>query len=246
VGAAVTLLQIVPDTGSPFDRTGEIAIRESLRALATELSLEGLEVTAALTAGSIADVACTGHCDLVVMASHGVAELRDVGMPLLLLGPAARPCAELETLLVLVDEAPRGLQALGMATPLAQVTGARIVVAEAVVPSSSTASLNPFESYWEEARLARATTFVADLAARLASRQIQAEAVARFGQVAATIVSIADKLEPDLIVMSARSPEADAQDGIAEPVVRAARCPVLLVDRDPTSLNGTVPVERTT
>jgi nucleotide-binding universal stress UspA family protein len=234
LGAAVTLLQVAPDTGSPFDRTAEITMREQLRELASQLSAEGLEVTGTLTSGSVPAVACKQHCDLVVAASLAAGQVRDAGIPLLLLGPAGHPFIDLRTMLVAVDEAPAGLETLAMAAPLAEVTGARILVAEAVVPSSPTAASNPFASYWEEARLARAGTFVAELATRLVGGGVQAESVARSGEVSATILSIADEREPDLIVISERSSESANQDEI----VGAARCPVLTLDRQPAPLNG--------
>jgi nucleotide-binding universal stress UspA family protein len=216
-------------------------------ALDARVTLVREEPRTGSVARAVADVVYAQHCDLVVSASQGAGGpnqpepeiidsdlFRAITVPLLLLGPASHGWTELRTVLAMVDEAPGGLRALTVAAPLAQATGARVVVVEAIAPSSPTATTNPFECYWEEATLARAGEFVTDQLSHLTSGGVKAQAIARYGAVAKTILSVVDEIGADLIVMSTH-----LRLSVAVDVVRDAPCPVLLIHRHQALVNGT-------
>jgi nucleotide-binding universal stress UspA family protein len=229
--------------GTPDGARAESLARTVAAALDAGLTVLQVEPGFGSVAHAVADVVYARHCDLVVRAS-GPGEVepgtidgelfRAITVPLLLLGPASHGWTELRTVLVLVDEAPGGLRALTIAASLARATGARVVVAEAVVPSSPTATTNPFECYWEEAAVARAGKFVTDQLPSLASLGVKAEAIARYGAMAKTVLSAVEERGADLIVLSTPLPTS-----VADEVVREAPCPVLLVHRRQAGANGT-------
>lgn len=251
-GAAITLAYVAPDNSSPADRRTDMAMREQLRQLTHELTTAGFQAAASVRSGpvasEIAELARTRSCDLVVMGTHGrvgvdrilngsVAGdvLCESGIPSLLVRPGGRETARLSTLLVPVDESPEGQLALGPASGLAELAHARIALVEAIPPLPESMARLPIDPGWEEAALGRARTFLAGLATRLAAHGIVTETVVRSGEIPQTIVSVADELEADVIVMSTRAlggPDRALLGTVADEVVRTANRPVLLIRRD--------------
>jgi nucleotide-binding universal stress UspA family protein len=93
----------------------------------------------------------------------------------------------------------------------------------------------PVDPAWEEAALGRARAFLAGLKTRLGAHGIVAETVVRSGEIPPTIVSVAEELEADVIVMSTRAlggPDRALLGTVADEVVRTAHRPVLLIRRD--------------
>jgi nucleotide-binding universal stress UspA family protein len=252
-GAAITLVYVAPDNSSPADRRADMSMRERLRELTNELTTAGLQATAAVRSGpvasEIAEVVRTRECDLVVMGTHGRVGLERIlhgsvagdvlstsGVPTLLVRPGGQETTRLATLLVPVDESPEGQLALGAATRLAERAGARVTLVEAIPPLPASMASIPVDPGWEAAALSRAQAFLGDVTARLVGRGIATEAVVRSGEIPRTIVSVADEVAADLIVMSTRAlggPDRALLGTVADEVVRTANRPVLLVRRDP-------------
>jgi nucleotide-binding universal stress UspA family protein len=254
-GAAITLVYVAPDNSSPADRRTDMSMRERLRELTNELTMAGLQATASIRSGpvaaEIADVVRTRECDLVVMGTHGRVGVERIlhgsvagdvlstsRVPTLLVRPGAQTTSRLATLLVPVDESPEGQLALGPASQLAALAGARITLVEAIPPLPASMATIPVEPGWEAAALSRARAYLGGLAMRLVADGIAADAVARSGEIPRTIVSVAEEVEADLIVMSTRAlggPDRALLGTVADEVVRSANRPVLLVRRDPPS-----------
>src|SRR5829696_55003 len=150
-GAAQRLLRVLPTHADPENCQHDEA-RANLARIAVELAADGREVDTAVRTSDhpgaeIVREAQRWPADLIVMATHGrkgvaraligsVAQrvVSDSAVPVLLLRPGGRRVAHLTTLLVPVDGTPEGARALGAALPLAQETGARIVLLQVVEP----------------------------------------------------------------------------------------------------------------
>lgn len=104
-GAAVSLVHVMPEDGSPFARASDMTMRDKLGEHTRQLAADGVQATATLRFGSaakeIAEVVRANNCDVVLMATRhrldldgadrrGVVAdvLRDVDVPVLLLVPA--------------------------------------------------------------------------------------------------------------------------------------------------------------
>ncbi len=252
-GAAITLLYVAPDNSSPADRRTDMSMRERLRELTNELTTAGLQATASVRSGrvavEIAEVVRTRECDLVVMGTHGRVGVERIlhgsvagdvlctsGVPTLLVRPGAQETTRLAMLLVPVDESPEGQLALGTASRLAELTGARITLVEAIPPLPASMAIIPVDPDWKAAALSRARSFLGALATQLVARGIATEVVARSGEIPQTIVAVADDVAADVIVMSTRAlggPDRALLGTVGDEVVRTAKRPVLLVRRDP-------------
>jgi universal stress protein A len=99
----------------------------------------------------------------------------------------------------------------------------------------------PPESRWDTEALEGASRYVQGLAARLRDIGIDADGRAIIGDPAPTITAAAKQVEADLIVMSTRGltgPLRAALGSTADPVVRSAGRPVLLVRRRGAAQEG--------
>jgi nucleotide-binding universal stress UspA family protein len=155
-------------------------------------------------------------------------------VPVLLVRPGGRRTTTLKTVLVPIDWSPGSALALGVAAPLARKTGAKIILVQVVVPTLTDVPgrslwLDPL---WDEDALASAQRHVDGLAERLRQAGFTAESRTAAGFVPETIVSTAETVDADLIVMSThglRGPARTMLGSIADEVVRSAHRPVLLV-----------------
>ncbi len=198
--------------------------------------------------------------DLIVMATRGRGGLRravfgsvaqDVltngSRPLLLVRPGGHCPTHLTTLLVPVDGSPGAALALDTAVPLAQAAKARLVVLQVVVPAAAYAVQDVtgtapvmLDPAWDEESLAGAQQYVSGLTTRLQGMGVVAEGRAVLGNVAETlmgrvsriIMSVADDVAADIIVMSTHAltgPIRTVLGSTADEVVRNAQRPVLLI-----------------
>jgi nucleotide-binding universal stress UspA family protein len=251
-GGEILLIRIVtPRTASVRD-PAKAEARTYLKRVAAELAKDGSRVATIVQRGDspaadiVREVAAQG-ADLVVMATHGrggieraifgsVAEgvVAESPVPVLLVRPGGHRTTQLKTLLVPVDWSPGAALALGTAAPLARKTGAKIALVQVVVPATIVYPGPALwaDPLWDEDVLASAQRHVNGLAERLQRAGFTAEAHAVVGFVPETIVSTAESLDADLIVMSThglRGPMRTMLGSIADEVVRTAHRPVLLV-----------------
>ena len=250
ISASVFLLQVLdsPESGPAIDETAH-----KLARVARELAASGLQVESAVRFGQAGDEIVQQvrewSADLVIMRTRGwsgiqravmgsVAEdlLSRSDVPIMLLRPGGRRMDRIANLLAPVDGSPGGALALASGVGLAKATGAQIRLIEIVVPMMSQA-LTPseYDPAWDEEALSAAHTYVAGMVSRLLGAGVMAKGEARMApEIAGGIVQAADEHASDLIVMSteARTGLGRAVLGsVADAVVRASACPVLLVHR---------------
>jgi nucleotide-binding universal stress UspA family protein len=259
IGAEVTLARVVPPGSEPRSSRWPA---EYLQQCASQQHAAGVTAHTTMRLGEPAEeilaLADEIPADLIVMATHGrsgidrvllgsVAE-RVTGrsrIPVILLRPNQHPAMGLRTLLVPVDGSPGGAIALATAVPLARTSHARLVLVRATVPlpqwlhepalGVDTGPLvDPMSD--EYARKA-AETYATALADRLARAGLVAEGRGVSGQPGEVIISIADEIDADLIVMSTHGrglPLRAILGSVADQVVRGSRRPVLLIHRPPS------------
>jgi nucleotide-binding universal stress UspA family protein len=249
--AELSLVRVVPPGLDPADgKAAEAALY--LQRVAGELAKGGLAVDTQVRVGGdaaneIMEAACTGGADLVVMATRARGNLQRVLMgsvmeqvlakgpaPVLLLRPGGHRVTCVQTLLVPVDGTPGAALALGTAVPLAQTTGAKIVLLQVVLPGAyySAGGWNLVDLGSDEEALAAAQSYVAGLAGRLERAGVAAEGRATLGRVSDTIVETAAGVGADFIVMSTHAltgPVRTLLGSTADEVAQTARCPVLLI-----------------
>jgi len=234
--------------------------RANLARIAVELAADGREVDTAVRTSDhpgaeIVREAQRWPADLIVMATHGrkgVARalvgsvtqrvVSDSPVPVLLLRPGGHRVAHLTTLLVPLDGTPEGARALGAALPLAQETGARIVLLQVVEPfiqryfdESLTA-----DPLWDEEALTSARGYVETLAGRLRQAGVSAQGLVRQGRISGVIADAAGEVGADVIVMSTHARTGPARTllgSVADEVVRTAHQPVLLIRQGTDALN---------
>ncbi len=246
-GAEVVLVRAVP--ASLAARSEEAEARQTLGRIVRELAASDLRVEAVVPIGDAAqeilgEVKRRG-ADLVVMATHGraglgrallgsVAErvLSRSPVPVMLLRPGGRRLQRLARLLVPVDGTPGSSLALALARSLGLATNAQVVLAQVVAPLPRYGEGLYIEPDWEEETRQAAQAAVDRLAHALQRAGVAAEARARIGQVAPTIVALADEADADVIVMSTHAltgPIRALLGSVADEVVRTASRPVLLL-----------------
>jgi len=252
-GASLTLLQVIANKR----QRGEVT--ENLERMANELAAAELSVGAVVREGSAGDQILEEisrqHTDLVIMSTHGRAGLSRMvlgsvtqrvlsgsAIPLLVVRPGERRLSQLQRLLVPVDGSPGGALALGTTMELAESSGAAIHLLEVVVPIPTFA----YDGYggsagmyvdpsWDDDARDAARTYVASLEGRVRERGLGVTSevvIAR--SVAETIVSRAEELSSDMIVMSSHALTGAARavfGSVTDAVVRQAHCPVLVAHR---------------
>ncbi len=256
-GATFTLLRVVPT-----DKDGQARrqAQHDLDGIAAELTAGGLTAKTVVRIGDpaqqIVEQARADATDLIVMRTHGragltravlgsvaegVLELSPV--PLLLVRRGDRYVSQVKTVLVPVDGSPGGALALGAAVGLAEASGASLRLVEVVVPiptyiygAYAYNGATFVDPAWDEEAQVSAQTYVDGLAARLRSGGLTVETeVCIASSVADAIADIAEARGIDLIVMSTEALTGAARavlGSVADAVVRAARCPVLLLRRE--------------
>jgi nucleotide-binding universal stress UspA family protein len=251
---------VVPPAHGGLEHRQHGEARANLARIAAELAAGGAEVdsrvrTSDHSGAEIVREAQRWPADLIVMATHGrsgmaraligsVAQrvVSESPVPVLLLRPGGRRVAHLATLLVPVDGTPEGARALGAALPLAQATGARIVLLQVVVPFiqryfDESLTVDPL---WDEEALASARGYVETLAGRLRQAGVSAQGLVRQGPISQEIADAADEVGADVIVMSTHAltgPARTLLGSIADEVVRTAHQPVLLVRQGTDALS---------
>jgi nucleotide-binding universal stress UspA family protein len=233
------------------DELGTADALAYLTQVADELRADGTAVQVQVehgdTATQIERVAQAQHADVIVMATHGrsgvgrtvlgsVAErlVTRGSLPVVLVRPGAHPLGRLQTLLVPLDGSPGAGIALGMAVALARASGAQLTLTEVVEPIPRYAYVDNYvDPAWDEEARQAAEVYVQALAARLRRAGVQADGHAILGaNVAEQLVSKADRVEADLVVMSTHAHRGVARallGSVADAVVRTGNCPVLLI-----------------
>ena len=201
------------------------------------------EIPAAIVAGVRARGA-----DLIVMATHprsgldrpahpSVAEgvLAGTAVPLLLIDATRGRADEGDAAVVViaVDGTPEGEAALTVAMRYARALDAEILLLRVVVPSLGDDGTPPLR--FDAAALADAQHYLDRLATLVRDCGVPAQGRALFGPVAETIATIVEQVHAGAIALSTHSEQGTARlvrGSIADTLLRAAPCPVLLVRRD--------------
>ena len=257
-GATFTLLRVVP---AAADEQAIRQARRELDGVAGELIAGGLTAKTVVRTGDPAQQiiaqARSDATDLIVMRTHGRAGLARAVLgsvaervltlspvPLLLLRPGAQHVTQIRSVLVPVDGSPGGALALGAAVGLAEASGASLRLLEVVVPiptyiygAYAFNGATYVDPAWDEDARLSAQTYVDGLATRMRSSGLAVETeVCIAASVANAIADAAEVRGVDLIVMSTAALTGAARavlGSVADAVVRAARCPVLLLRREP-------------
>jgi nucleotide-binding universal stress UspA family protein len=264
-GAAVTLVRVKSETESRSDVAAELS------RIAEELAGAGLKVRSVVRAGEPADEILEElkeqGADLVIMRTHGrsgvgravlgsVTErvLKASGVPVVLLRPGGRRVSHLRTLIVPVDGSPGGAVALGTAIGISKSTGAALHLVEVVVPIPnyvySSFAMNGavyVDPAWDAEAQAAARTYVDSLTSRLRSAGVDASGdVVIAASAADAIIKAADERGADLIVMSSQALTGIARaflGSVADAVVRASHCPVMVIHRPPIAAEASTPFQ---
>lgn len=186
--------------------------------------------------------------DLIVMATHArsgferlthpsVAEavLADTTVPLLLINAnrAQQVDGLASPMLVAVDGTPEGAAALPVAAQYARALDAEILLVRVVVPQFA-AEGSPVLHY-DPAALDDAQHYLDRLSAQLNDYGIPTQGRAIFGPVAETIATVAGQVNAGVIILSTHSLRGAARlvrGSVADGLLRAEACPILLVRRD--------------
>jgi nucleotide-binding universal stress UspA family protein len=253
-GASLELLRVV----TRGDRAAFESAGTDLDAAARALRKSGIDASAAVRRGDPADqivaAAAGDRVGLVAMATHGrvgvgralmgsvaTGVVAESPVPVMLLRPGGAAVAKLARLLVPVDGTPGGAVALGTAAELARATGAAVDVVEVVVPVPLVgahlggAAVLRADGAWDVHALARARGYVEAVVGELRLEGVVAVGHVDAGPVVPTILSTAERLGSDLIVMSTHALTGPARailGSVADAVVRGSRRPVLLLRRD--------------
>jgi nucleotide-binding universal stress UspA family protein len=261
-GATFTLLRVVPDEK---DEQARRDAQRELDAVAAELTAAGLTAQTVVRTGDpaqqIVQQARADATDLIVMRTHGRAGLARAVLgsvaehvlalspaPLLLLRPGGQYVSQIKSVLVPVDGSPGGALALGAAVGLAEASDASLRLLQVVVPIPNyiySAYAFNGETYvdpaWDEEARLSAQTYVDGLAVRLRRGGLAVDTEVFIApSVANAIADVAEVRGVDLIVMSTEALTGAARavlGSVADAVVRTARCPVLLLRREPPAVS---------
>ncbi len=256
-GAEIELVRVVP--AHPGNEALAVAAREYLDRIVGELGVDGVRVATSVLIGhpasEILAEAGRHRADAIVMATRGrtglqrailgsVSErvLHASAAPVLLVRPGGHRVTRVQTLLVPVDGTPGSALAISVARRWALETHARVVLAQVVVPLPRYAEGFYVAPEWDEETRRSAQAYLDRLAQALVRAGVTATAVARIGQVAATLAATAEDVDADLVVMSTHAltgPERALLGSVADEMVRTCSRPVLLVkQRTPATRRG--------
>jgi nucleotide-binding universal stress UspA family protein len=253
-GASVFVLQVL-ESSEAEAAANQTADR--LKRIAAELAGNGLKVESAVRPGNAADEILQQvqeqAADLVIMRTRGQAGIQRAVMgsvgerllsqcdvPIIMLRPGGRRMERLANVLVPMDGSPGGALALARGVELAKATGAEIRVIEVVVPMvfhtlAPDRGLMYYDPTWDDEALGAAQSYVAGMLTRVRSAGVVADGDARMApDIPDCIVQAANEHTSDLIVMSTHALtglQRAVLGSVADSVVRAAPCPVLLLRR---------------
>jgi nucleotide-binding universal stress UspA family protein len=210
----------------------------------------------------------TYAADLIVMATHArsgfdrlahpsVAEavLANTTVPLLLVN-ATRGQLEPDPaspVVAAVDGTPEGAAALPVAMQYARALDAEVLLLRIVAPELDDAQ-SPALRY-DPAALADAQRYLDRLAAQVSDCGVPAQGRALFGPVAETLATVAEQVHAGAIALSTHGVQGAARlvrGSVADGLLRAESCPILLVRRDaatvphPASASWGVPTAQQT
>ncbi|HEX6425074.1 MAG TPA: universal stress protein [Acidimicrobiales bacterium] len=197
---------------------------------------------AASSGAALVVTGCRGVGDNTALAlgSTSLKLLQAARLPVLVVPEpdgGARPDARdgrLDTVMVGVDRSAPALVALGVATDLAEVSGASLAVVE-VLESVPTFPLGPSTteaSAGEEGAAARAQSFLDRQAAAIRERGVDVRTFVRTGEPADALLDLADELDSTLVVVGTRGrggPDELLLGSVARTVADRARRPTLVV-----------------
>jgi nucleotide-binding universal stress UspA family protein len=255
-GASVFLLQVLESSDTDASETSKA---EKLTQVAHELAGSGLRVESAVRRGQAAEEILQQvdeqSADLVIMRTRGqsgiqravmgsVAErlLSRSDVPIMILRPGGRRMDRIANILVPVDGSPGGALALASAVELAKPTQAGIRMVEVVVPiafhTPARGDGGPmyYDPAWDDEALSAAQTYVNGMVSRVrqSGATVEGEAILA-PDIPGSIVQAADQHASDVIVMSTHALtglQRAVLGSVADAVVRAAACPVLLLRRN--------------
>jgi len=164
--------------------------------------------------------------------------LRKLGVPVLTVCHVSRPL-DFKRILVATDFGPNSDKGLQFALDFAAQTGASLIVAHTMDKRPAMAYETPevhelFDEQRAEA-LKEAHQKFAEFKTEATQRGMTIKCILAEGEVAETLVRIADEIEADFIILGLRKMGAMARAILgtaAEPVIRAAHVPVLSVPID--------------
>jgi nucleotide-binding universal stress UspA family protein len=253
--APITLLRVLPEAESEKEASA------ALQRIAHELAGSEVHVSPLIRHGDpaqeILDEVRSERADLIIMRTHGrsglgravfgsVTErvLARSTVPVVLMRPGGHRVSQLRSLLVPVDGSPGGAVALGTALGLAQLTGAGLHLVQVVVPipnyiytEFAVSGGTYIDPSWDEDAKAAAEAYVDGITSRLHAGGVTAVGeVIVAPSIADALVRSAEVAQADVIVMSTDALTGAARallGSVADAVVRAAQCPVLIVRRTP-------------
>ena len=254
--ADITLCSILPGAHAPGSTREPL---DYLQRMARDQHEMGFESHLVFQQGDpgrqIQELAVESGFDLVVLATHSrsnpargvfgsVADhlLQNSPVPVVLVHPDGQPTTQLRTILVPLDGTPGGAVALTAALSLARSAAARLVLVRVAVPPAvlfrdptlgldTGPLINPM---WAEDGRIAAETYVTTMASRIERSGVSAVGLGVSAQPAEGIVSAADEVDADLIVMSSKvlgGPRRMVLGSVADEVIRKSRRPVLVLRR---------------
>jgi nucleotide-binding universal stress UspA family protein len=188
------------------------------------------------------------RADLIVMATHArsglerlthpsVAEavLASAPVPLLLINATFGRLADgaAAPVLVAVDGTPEGAAALPVAVRYARALDAEILLLRVVAPQFTKEGAADLR--YDLAALDDAQHYLDRLAAQVNDCGVSAQGRALFGPVAETIATVAEQVNAGAIVLGTNGLRGVARlvrGSVADDVLRAGSCPIMLVRRD--------------
>ena len=200
-----------------------------------------------IPAAIVAEARARG-ADLIAMATHArsgldrlahpsVAEavLASTTVPLLLVNATRGQLGDgvAGPVVVAVDGTPGGAAALPVAAQYARALDAEVLLLRVVAPRL--AGEDSSDLRFDQAALADAQRYLDRLAAQLSDCGIPAQGRALFGPVAETIATVAEQVRAGAIALSTHSLRGMARlvrGSVADGLLRAESCPILLVRRD--------------
>ena len=257
-GASIWLLRVAPESLVRDSHSATHDAGQSLDAMASEFGSSELHVQAVVREGDpaaeILRLSNEIRADLIIMRTHGRAGLeravfgsvaeevvKKTTIPTLLVRPGERRLDSVRRLLLPVDGSHRDDVAVAVGSDLARATGAAMTILQVAVPIPMLAYAAPFDvagapyydTEWDDSAVRAANTYVGNIATQLRGLGLSVDAEVRTETSAAEgILTTADRIEADVIVMSTRALTGAARaflGSVADAVVRTAPSPVLVV-----------------
>ena len=248
-GGELHLVRVI-DENATFEQIDE-AVR-SMAATNTSLIESGITPDVRISRGQVADQilreAELVDADIVLMATSGHSGLTHAllgsttdqvfaraRVPVMALSSRTEGDTKVRSILVPRDGSLGSAQALSAAKSIARATGARIELLHVVEPLLRYLRGKYIDPQFEEETRVKSEKDMHRLAARLRELGFAANGRAVIGQPAATIVSVADDIDADLIVMATNGMTDLASKilgSVTHEVLRTAHAPLLLLHRN--------------